>query len=233
MLSRRTSRSMVNGAKGGDESIRPGPRYRSHRGKQGGVSLAERHRQGALNGVSVISRVVWIHKQRSAEFSSSACEVRQHQHSWILGVLRCKVFLGDQIHSVTQSATSPTCAAFRKPINESCGKFRFRYRRPVSIGEPTTRPAGGLHPCTEYFDVGLHALAGQRAICIRDLRISDPAAIIPESLKELLIPMDGALSPCSDLRVLGQARSLSARADPRIAQSAARQQNSSGVDRYR
>lgn len=65
-------------------------------------SFLKRHRERFCDRIGNLVDRIRVHDQGFGKFFSRTCKTRQNQHSGVGFVLRGYVFLGDEVHSVTQ-----------------------------------------------------------------------------------------------------------------------------------
>ena len=146
--------------------------------------LGQRHRERLADSRRDTVRIVRIDQQRRFAFLSRSSETRQDKHSWVVGILRCNIFFGDEVHSVTQWGHEPNARGAIKPGKRrvTIGTVDITNRRPVcltlgAVDAPRGRPNLLLH-------IGILRYLGAALGC--DLQVSYLAPPVRLRLEEQL-----------------------------------------------
>ena len=80
-------------------------------------------------------RIVRIDQQRRFAFLSRSSGTRQDKHSWVVGILRCNIFLGNEVHTITQRGHEPNTRGAIEPgkCRVAVGTVDVANRRPVCL----------------------------------------------------------------------------------------------------
>ena len=97
--------------------------------------LGQRHRERLADSRRDTVRIVRIDEQRRFAFMSRSSETRQDKHSRVVGILRSDIFLGNEVHSVTQWGHEPNTSGAIKPGKRrvTVGTVDVTNRRPVCL----------------------------------------------------------------------------------------------------
>ena len=115
-------------------------------GGPAGATLRKIHPQSGIEPLGDLVRVVRIDLDRAPKLLGCSGEARQHEHARVLRVLRCDIFLGDEVHAVAQRRDEADAG---EPV-EACergARHRARHpadRDPVDLAPFAVDPASKL-----------------------------------------------------------------------------------------
>ena len=107
-------------------------------------SLGQWHRQRLPDGCRDAIGIVRIDQQRGFALMRRACEPRQDQHARVIRILRGDIFLGNEIHTVTQWGHQPNTCGTIKPGKSrmAVGMVDVTDRRPVRLTKGAINASG-------------------------------------------------------------------------------------------